>query len=196
MCEIWRFFRPDGGYGDSLDANLISQINDRLYELNLTYYNWRIAGPNVLEGWSQWARRGLLTPLNNQGRTKHHFYNSLKKCIDNSVQLAQLPPGAAPAGSVMIFPQIDRYKARHLEHWRELQILLRELANLQAERVPSGYYKISRIVKKIEDKELKFDGKSKLGDDRADALAMANYFMDYLQQGKKAAYGAAAVRGV
>ena len=196
VCEIWRFFRPDGGYGDSLDANLISQINDRLYELNLTYYNWRIAGPNVLEGWSQWARRGLLTPLNNQGRTKHHFYNSLKKCIDNSVQLAQLPPGAAPAGSVMIFPQIDRYKARHLEHWRELQILLRELANLQAERVPSGYYKISRIVKKIEDKELKFDGKSKLGDDRADALAMANYFMDYLQQGKKAAYGAAAVRGV
>lgn len=179
VAELWFFFRPDGGYGDSLDANLIAQINDRLYEMGLVRSNWRKFGANELDAWPKWAKKGLLTPIVNGGRTKHHFYNSLKKAIDNCTQIANYE---LPSGKIFIFPQIDRYKAKELEHWKELQILIREIENLQAERTKGGYYKISRISKKIEDKELQFDGNSKLGDDGPDALAMSNYFLDYLEK--------------
>lgn len=111
VCELWRFFRPDGGYGDSLDANLIAQINDRLYELGLVRWNWRRLGDNELEGWINWARKGLLTPIVNHGRTKHHFYNSLKKAIDNCSQITRYE---LPQGRYFVFPQIDRYKAKKL----------------------------------------------------------------------------------
>lgn len=192
VCAAWAFFTPDGGYGDSLDANLIAQINDRLYELGYTSYNWRVLGANEMDGWQKWAKRGLLTPMVNTGKSKHHFYNSLKKCIDNCTQLNE-----KQVGNILVFPQVDREKAKHLDHWKELQILTRELANLQAERTNSGYYKISRIAKKIDDKELQFEGTSKLGDDRADGLAMANYYLDYLQSKHKTAnYSAAYVAGV
>lgn len=179
VCELWRFFRPNGGYGDSLDANIIAMINDRLYELGYVRWNWRKLGANELDGWPKWAKRGLLTPLVNGGRIKHHFYNSLKKAIDNCSQIANLE---IPSGRIFIFPQIDRYKAKELEHWKELQILIRELENLQSERTAGGYYKIDRIQKKIDDKELQFDGSSKLSDDGPDALAMSNYYLDFLEK--------------
>lgn len=179
VCELWRFFRPDGGYGDSLDANLIAQINDRLYELGLVRWNWRRLGDNELEGWINWARKGLLTPIVNHGRTKHHFYNSLKKAIDNCSQITRYE---LPQGRYFVFPQIDRYKAKKLEHWKELQVLIRELENLQAERTSAGYLKISRIQKKIDDPELKMNESSRLGDDGPDALAMSNHYLDFLEQ--------------
>ncbi len=179
VAELWKYFRPDGGYGDSLDANLIAQINDRLYELGLVRTNWRKLGANELEAWHKWAKKGLLTPLVNGGRTKHHFYNSLKKAIDNCSQIAKLE---IPSGRVFIFPQIDRYKAKELEHWKELQVLIREIENLQAERTSGGYLKISRIQKRIDDPELKINESSRLGDDGPDALAMSNYFLDYLDR--------------
>ncbi len=178
VCNLWSFFQPNGGYADALQANLVAQINDRLYELGYTSYNWRILGANELEGWPKWAKRGLMAPVNNSGRMKHHMYNSLKNAIDNCMALAK---NGTVNGNIFIFPQVDRKKAEHLEHHKELLILQRELANLQAERTNAGYYKISRITKKIEDPTLRFKGSRKLGDDRADALAMANHFLDFLQ---------------
>jgi len=186
VTKLWGYFRPDGGYGDSLDANLIAQINDRLYELGFVRTNWRKLGANELDSWQKWAKKGLLTPLVNGGRTKHHFYNSLKKAIDNCTQIAKLE---IPSGRVFIFPQIDRYKAKELDHWKELQILIREIENLQAERTAGGYYKISRITKKIEDKELQYNDNSKLSDDGPDALAMSNYYLDYLDRVNMHQYG-------
>ena len=132
-----------------------------------------------MDSWKKWAKRGLLTPLNNSGRTKHHFYTSLKMVIHSCAQISNMN---IPRANLLVFPQVDRFKAKHLDHWKELQILLRELENLQSEKTQGGYYKISRIAKKIEDKELQYKDHSKLGDDRADALAMSNYFLDYLER--------------
>lgn len=179
VCTYWAFFKPDGGFGDRLQANLIAQINDRLYQSGLISVNWRKWGGNEQEHWRKWAKKGLLTPINNDGWTKHNFYISLESAIRSCMQIVKLN---IPRANLLVFPQVDRYKAKHLEHWKELQILIRELENLQAEKMASGYYKISRIVKKIEDKELQYNDTSKLGDDRADALAMSNYFLDYMER--------------
>lgn len=180
VVDLWKFFRPNGGYGDALQANLIAQINDRLYEEELVRFNWRRLGHgNEQESWYKWAQKGLLTPIRNEGHTKHYFYDSLKKAIDNSLNVSKYE---MPAGRVFIFPQIDRMKAKHLPSWKELQILIRELENLQAERTRGGYLKITRIHKKTEDRELQYFDNSKLSDDGADALAMSNYFIDYLER--------------
>lgn len=194
VCRYWDFFHPDGGFGDSLQANLIAQINDRLYESHLIYVNWRKWGGNELDNWKKWAKKGLLTPLNNSGRTKHHFYTSLQMVIHSCAQIANYN---IPRANLMIFPQVDRYKAKELDHWKELQILLRELENLQSERTAGGYYKISRIIKKVEDKELQYKDISRLGDDRADGLAMSNYYLDYLERkNRSSGYMAASIPGL
>ena len=175
VCSYWQFYRPNGGFADALDANLVAQINTRMYELGLVNHDWHRLGDNAMEGWGRWARKGLLTPINNSGRTKHHMYTTLKACIDNCLQVNK-----DNVGRIFVFPMIDRHKAQHLEHWKEVQILIRELENLTAERTQSGYLKIERIKKKIDDPVLQMSGSRKLGDDRADALAMSNYFLDYL----------------
>lgn len=176
VTEVWRYFRPDGGYGDALIANLIAQINDRIYEMGYVTRNWRKYGKNDREGWSLWAKKGLLTPLRNEGWTKHYFYTSLQNTLHNAKALAM----GKPVANVLIMPKIDHYKADNLEHHKELKILIAELSNLQSEKTSSGYLKITRIVKKIDDPKLRFKGSSKLGDDRSDGLAMSNYFLDSL----------------
>lgn len=193
ICKAWRFFRPDGGYGDALDANLIALINDELYSRGLVYFNWRIAGGNEQDGWKKWAKHKLLVPLTNAGRTKHHYYNSLKKAIDNCISLKEGPP----TGRILVFPLADRDLSQKTASWRELQILLRELSNLESERTAAGYLKISRIKKRIDDADLDIHGESKLGDDRADGLGMSNYFLDYLDPvTRSAGVEAVYIRGV
>ena len=173
IADIWEYFRPDGGYGDALDANLIAQINTELYARGLVDYDWTIFGDNSASAWKEWAEYGLLAPIRNSGATKHAMYTSLKAALDNV-------PYASDkdfSGNVFIFPQEDR--SLTTEEWRELTVLLRELSNLTAERTRAGYLSIERIKRKIEDDSIGFSGTLKLGDDRADALAMANYFLDF-----------------
>jgi len=186
ICDYWEFFNPDIGFGDALDANLIAQINEELYRRGLTYYNWHLAGKNDQEGWKDWARHGLMTPIHNSGRTKHYMYMSLRNAIYNSMNISD----AAPTGRIFVFPLVDREKSKKSESWRELQMLISELSNLVAEKMPSGFYKIQRYKKKIDDPELQIVGGSrKLGDDRPDALAMSHYGLDYVHSGTSAAGG-------
>jgi len=173
VVRIWEYFRPDGGYGDALGANLITQINTELYERGLVDYDWSLFGDNSAKAWREWAECGLLTPLRNSGMVKHAMFMSLKTALDNISNLED----EDSTGNVFIFPQEDRSVTR--EEWQELTILLRELSNLTAERTKAGYLSIGRIKKKIEDTDVGFSGTIKLGDDRADALAMANYFLDF-----------------
>ena len=105
------------------------------------------------------------------------MYMSLKSGINNCMNISE----ENPAGNIFVFPQVDRGKAEKVDSWHELQVLIRELENLTAERLPSGYYKILRHKKKITDPKIKFSGTLKLGDDRTDALAMSNYGLDYMQ---------------
>jgi len=178
VTEAWRFFRPDMAYGDALDANLCAQTNDMLYDEGLVRYRWSAKGRNQAEGWSEWAKHGLLTPIHNSGRTKHYMYKSLRNAIFGCMKVGTDEAG----GNIFVFPMLDRDKAlKKLPSWMELRQLLRELANLTSERMPSGYLKIERHKKKIDDTELDFEGDLKLGDDRPDALAMANYALDFLE---------------
>lgn len=175
--EFWAFYQPDMAYSDARDANLAVQVNEELYSKGLTFWDWKRLGDNNQEGWNRWAERGLMTPIHNTSRNKHAMYVSLRNAINNCVTLSKL---SQPAGTIFVFPQIDRDKAAKLHGWKELQMLIRELENLVAEILPSGLYKIERYKKKIEDKQLKFSGTIKLGDDRTDALAMANWAMDFV----------------
>lgn len=178
ICKYWRFFQPDAAFGDARDANLQAQINTALYQRGQVYYNWQMAGKNDIEGWREWARHGLFTPIHNNGRTKHYMYNNLQKAIYNT----QFLTGEEPAGNVFIFPKVDREKSEKGNGWYELQMLIRELQNLTAEQLPSGYLKISRHKKKDRSKDdLNFGQTIKLGDDRPDGLAMSNYGLDYVQ---------------
>lgn len=182
LCEYWDFYRPDLGYSDALDANLAAMVNEELYNRGLTYYNWKIKGRNDLEGWKDWARKGLLTPIHNSGRVKYYMYQSLRNAIYNAAAVSE-----DPVAAVFVFPQIDREKSRSLPGWKELQQSIRELGNLVGEKLPSGYLRIERHKKKDEQQTAREFGESaKLGDDRADALAMANHALDYLLARKSA----------
>lgn len=176
ITEYWAFYKPDFGFGDALDANLIAQINDKLYQEQLTYYHWRATGKNDQEGWKEWARHGLLTPIHNGGRTKHHMYATLKNAIYNSTTVGK----PDHAGNVFVFPMIDARLAEELDSWRELTMVCRELENLTAEKLPSGYLKIERYRKRVDDAQLGFNGVLKLGDDRTDALAMAVAGLEFM----------------
>jgi len=172
--RIWEYFRPDGGYADALGAGLIAQFNGELYKRGLVSHDWTMFGDNSQSSWNEWREYGLLTPLRNSGVNKHNMYMSLKTALDNTPNIGD----KEFSGNVFIFPQEDR--SLSAEEWRELTITLRELSNLNAERTKAGYLSIGRIKKKIDDAEVGFSGSLKLGDDRADALAMANYFLDFL----------------
>lgn len=177
VCEAWAFYRPDIGFGDALDANLCAQINEELYTQGLVGYNWMFAGKNQEEGWREWRKEGLLTPIHNLGRTKHYIYKSLTNSIYNGTQL-----DGTVRGDVFVMPLVDREKARRcLPSWVELQQLTRELGNLTGEPMGSGILKIGRKNKEFVDKDLGESGSLKLGDDRTDALAMSNHGLDYLE---------------
>lgn len=175
IADIWSFFRPDGGYGDSLDANLVAQINEELYARGLIDYDWKMFGDNSAGAWREWREFGLLTPLVNSGPTKHHMYTSYQKAIHNVSYMGH----DDFTGNVMVFPQVQP----HLDDEQNLLLArnIRELANLGYEKTAAGYYKISRIKMKINDEKLNMKGIVKLGDDLPDAGAMANYFLDFLQ---------------
>jgi hypothetical protein len=175
MCEYWRFFRPDIGFGDARDANLQAQLNEELYRRGLVGYDWKMTGRNDIDGWAQWARHGLMTPIHNNGRTKHYMFGSLRNLIKNCLHY----DGNTSAGDIMVLPMVDREKAAEHEHWRELQQLVRELENLVSEQLKSGYERIDRHKKKISDDKLEFSGSLKLGDDRPDALAMSNHGLTF-----------------
>lgn len=175
MADIWAFFRPDGGYGDSLDANLTALVNEELYNRGLIDYDWKMFGDNSAAAWREWREFGLLTPLVNTGPVKHNMYTSLQKAIHN-VSYMDNPEFT---GNVMIYPQMQSHKDD--EQNINLSRNIRELANLGYEKSAAGYYKIQRIKKKIDDAKLGVRGKLKLGDDIPDADAMTNYHLDYLQ---------------
>lgn len=175
IADVWDFFRPDGGYSDSLDANLTAQINEELLDRGLTDYDWRMFGDNSQASWKQWREFGLLTPLRNDGPTKHHMYLSLQKAIHNVSYMTDKDF----AGNVMVYPQMRPEKTD--EQNVILARTIRELANLGAEKSLSGYYKIHKIMSKVSDKQLGINGRSLLGDDLPDADAMANWFLDFLQ---------------
>lgn len=178
IVEYWAFYRPDMGFGDSLDANLIAQINTALWEKGLVGFDWRHAGANDQNGWAKWAWEGLLTPIHNNGRTKHHFYTSLQRSIKGVMGYAE---SGELQGNVFIFPLLDRELARRkLPSWEDLQMTLRELGNLVGERLNSGILKIVRKNKTFDDKEMEESGSLRLKDDRPDALAMSHYGLDFL----------------
>jgi hypothetical protein len=189
VTDYWQFFSPDIGYGDALDANLCAQVNENLFDNGLTYYNWKIKGKNDQEGWKDWEKRGLMTPVHNTGRSKHAMYNSLRKSVFNATRLGHEDDILAP---VMIFPQIDRKQSAEekqlqmaLPSWSAMAQLIRELANLVGERLPSGILKIERAQTRQDVSGDKEFGKTiKLGDDNPDALAMANHGLDYLESRK------------
>lgn len=181
VCDAWDFFRPDTGFGDALDANLIAQINEELYNRGAVYWNWKLKGKNQEEGWREWARHGLLTPIHNLGHTKHYMYKSLRNSIFNSINI----DSTQPSGNIFVFPMGDREKSKTMPSWMELQMVIRELGNLVAEKMPSGYLKIERYKKKEDDYKAENFGESlKLGDDRPDALAMSHYGLDYMEARK------------
>jgi hypothetical protein len=178
ICKYWAYYQPDIGFGDALDANLIAQINEELYKRSLVYSNWQWAGKNQEEGWREWAKAGLLTPIHNLGRTKHYMYKSLRNAIYNATTL----DSTAPSGDVFIFPMIDRSKCdKKLPSWLELQQTIRELGNLTTEQLPSGILRIERRNREFQDDQLGESGVIKLGDDRPDSLAMANHGLDYIE---------------
>jgi len=175
VCKYWRFFRPDGGFGDALDANLLTQINTKLYQDGLVDYDWSMFGDNSSTAWKKWAEYGLFAPLRNSGLEKHHMYTSLKSGLDNISYINDKDF----TGNVIVFPLQDRSRSEN--HWKILTTILREYANLQSEYTKAGYLSISRINKKIQDDSLGFEGTIKIGDDNADASAMANRFLDFLE---------------
>ena len=172
-ADIWEYFMPDGGYGDALDANLIAQFNTELYKRGLVEYDWTLFGDNSAHAWKEWAEVGLMTPLRNHGIEKHNMYTSFKTCIDNVSLLGE----DNYTGNVLVFPPFMRQEGKH---WKNLGILLKELANLQEERTKAGYLSISRIKKQIEDDSIGFHGILRLKDDNPDAAVMANRFLDFL----------------
>ena len=176
VVQFWEFYRPQLAFGDARDANLIAQINEELYSRGLVHFDWKRLGKNDKDGWSKWAAKGLMTPLHNSGPRKHEMYTSLRNAINNCVNVGK----PEYVGTYFVFPQVDRDKANDplRPSWGHLQKLMRELANLVAEPLPSGYYKIERYKKKINDAELGFSGTLNLGDDTTDALAMANFALD------------------
>lgn len=184
VSEAWRFFQPDGGYGDARDANLIAQINSNLYRRGLTYYNWMIEGKNDMTGWVKWLEHGLLTPIHNNGRTKHYMFGNLQKAIFNCATA-----DSSGATIRLVLPFADHNKAKKKPHWQELLMLKRELLNLTSERTASGYLKITRHKTREQDPDNDFGPSIKLGDDRPDALAMANHALDYIGSMRSAGSG-------
>lgn len=175
VADAWNFFRPDAAYGDSLDANLIAQINEEVHSRGYTDYDWRMFGDNSAGSWKQWRDYGLMAPLRNSGPAKHNMYVSLQKAIHNVKYMTE----DDFTGNVMVFPQANPAA----ESAGELALLrtVRELANLGAEKTNAGYYKIYRIMTKTKDAKLQVNGKSMLGDDLPDALAMSNFALDFLE---------------
>jgi len=173
--KIWEYFRPNGGYADALIAGLVSQFNGELYKHGLVDYDWSMFGDNSQRAWSEWRGYGLLTPLRNSGIAKHNMYMSLKTAIDNVTNIDK----TGWSGNVFIFPQEDL--SLESEEWKDLSMLIRELGNLNATRTNAGYLSIGRIKKKIDDEQLGIrGGVTRLKDDRPDALAMSNFFLDFL----------------
>lgn len=173
--KIWEYFRPDGGYADALIAGLISQFNGELYKHGLVDYDWTMFGDNSQRSWTEWREYRLLTPLRNSGIAKHNMYMSLKTAIDNITNMDK----TGWSGNVFIFPQEDT--SLLAEEWQDLSMMIRELGNLNAARTNAGYLSIGRIKKKIDDEQLGIHGGIlRLKDDRPDALAMSNFFLDFL----------------
>lgn len=186
VCEYWRFYRPDVGYADALDANLVAQINSALYEKGLVKFDWKLKGRNMDEGWREWFKAGLLTPIHNSGRTKHYMYMSIKSSIFNALNIGE--PGLD--GNIFCFPMASMNNFKQgMPSWIELQYLLWELANLTGELLPSKYLRIERYRRHLEGEEVDQAGVDSviLKDDRTDGLAMSHFALDALQGRMKTA---------
>lgn len=75
LCE---FFRPDGGFGDSLKSMFIQQFNRKLYLKGLTSINPDNFPENSPSSWKKW----FIQPIHNDSRTKHLMYTGLQIDIE------------------------------------------------------------------------------------------------------------------
>ncbi len=77
VFEIFRFFKPDGGYGDALQANTIQSINKRLWREGISFLNPEEHPENNASNWKRW----YFSPLWNTGKEKHFYYSSLRNGV-------------------------------------------------------------------------------------------------------------------
>ncbi len=129
IVALWAFFRPAGGYGDALEANLIAQVNDDLYSDGLISYNRkREHAENKSENWKHWT----LQPLRNQGPTKHLMFKGLQQGIHQGLFYTPLVIAGDP------------------EH-ENLAKLVRQLENIRSVKGGASYLSYEMIKSSVGD---------------------------------------------
>jgi len=160
VIELWSYFRPIGGFGDAFDANIIADINDKLYEQGLTSYSRQREGTeeNTQANWDKWP----LQPIRFTGYQKHWMLKTLRDDIIESRFYA-------PMLDVEADDRWDPSKAKnYLDPAIGEKALIKFLVqckNMRAERAPGGQYYLYSMIK------------PRLGDDNVDSAAMANAFL-------------------
>lgn len=78
FADIWQYYNITAGYGDALQAALIAEINDYLYERGLTNINREKHPENKPGAWNEWA----LAPKWNTGQFKYLAALETKKAVE------------------------------------------------------------------------------------------------------------------
>jgi hypothetical protein len=154
IVELWAYYQPNGGYGDAYGLTLIQDINADLYDEGLTHVD--VNDQDATEAnWKEWS----LTPLRNNGPTKHRFYQSTKRI--HAEHRAVIPDVKDHRWEPTRMKTGPRDPTQGEDF---IPILFSQLNNLRADRRP-GYDVLTMEIDTV-------------GDDNADSYSMAVYHAD------------------
>jgi hypothetical protein len=156
ILHLWRFFQPEGGFGDAFAAPLIQDINHDLWGHG--FAPAAAEDPNTEASWKNW----IFQPLRNHGVNKHRFYQTTRnRMAERRVLIPDVVDHCWDPGRLQVGPR-DPVGGDDA-----IPLLLSQLGNLQTSRL-SGYDKIT-------------PENPILDDDLVDGFAMAVYHADQVQ---------------
>ncbi len=130
IADIWEYYHIRAGYADALQAALVAEINDYLFERRLTNIDRAKYPENKPGAWNEWA----LAPKWNTGQFKYLAALELKKKIEQRN---------------LVLPYFDRKDDRHIaQMWRRLT---RTLTNVRQVETKGSYPRLEAINIRIGD---------------------------------------------
>jgi len=158
LYGLWDYFRPDVAIGDAYGVGMLTGLNDRLFRQGLTTVDRHTIGDgrSAASTWPEWA----FSPLRFEGMTKHSMATVLRNVFHNGRAALPYLEDAFPEirdGAIAM----PKPLAALAGLTSDFALLVRQLANMRAEKNASGSYDSYRQVD------------AKIGDDLFDA-AMAS----------------------